>query len=317
MSIAILGVLIGLGVSAQDNLGRGRVSGTVVDENGAPIDGAQVVAELRQGKTRVEGKTDKRGWFAMAGLGTGAWRVTASKSGYASSSVEVDVKQLTDNRPITLNLRKLGGLEAFTSDANSMTLFDQGNSLISQGKYDDALKIFEELLARYPEVYQAHLNVGTCHLRKGDLDRAEAEFKIVLDKAAGTSGDYRKAPQAALRAFSGLGEVSLRKGDFESAQKYFSRALEISPQDEVAAYNVGEIYFSNQKIDEAIRFLDLAVKIKPTWSRPYQKLGYVYLNKGDFDKSLEAFRKFIELDSENPEAAQIKNIIATIEKMKK
>ncbi len=47
------------------------------------------------------------------------------------------------------------------------------------------------------------------------------------------------------------------------------------------------------------------------------KLGYVSLNKGDFDKSLEYFYKFLEMDPESPEAHQIKNIIATIEEMKK
>jgi tetratricopeptide (TPR) repeat protein len=317
LAVAILGVSLGLGGSAQENLGRGRVSGTVVDENGAPVDGARVVAEVRAGKTKLEGRTDKSGRFAIAGMGTGAWRVTASKSGYSSSSSDIDIKQLTDNRPLTFNLKKLGGLEAFASDANATTLFDQGNALLGQGKYDDALKIFEEFLARYPEIYQAHLNIGTCNLRKGDLEKAEAEFKIVLDKSAGPSGDYRQDPKAALRAFSGLGEISLRKGDFESARQYFSRALEISPQDEVAAYNVGEIYFSNQKIDEAIRFLELATQIKPGWSKPYQKLGYVYLNKGDFGKSLEAFHKFIELDPQNPEVPEVKNIIATVEKMKR
>lgn len=53
------------------------------------------------------------------------------------------------------------------------------------------------------------------------------------------------------------------------------------------------------------------------WPIPYMKLGYVYLNKGDFDKSLEYFNKIIEIDPENPEVTQVKNIIVTIEGMKK
>jgi hypothetical protein len=43
----------------------------------------------------------------------------------------------------------------------------------------------------------------------------------------------------------------------------------------------------------------------------------VYLNKGDFAKSLENFNTFIQLDPENPEVAQVKSIMETIEKMKK
>jgi tetratricopeptide (TPR) repeat protein len=127
----------------------------------------------------------------------------------------------------------------------------------------------------------------------------------------------KKDSEVSLRASTGLGELYLRRGDFEAAQKYFAQALDISPQDEAAAYNVGELLFSNQKIDEAIRYLELAIQIKKDWSKPYLKLGYVYLNKGEFNKSLENFRTFVQLDPENPEVAQVKNMIETIEKMKK
>jgi len=304
-------------VRPQENLGRGRINGTVVDENGEAIEGALIVAELIGGKTRLDGQSDAKGRFAIAGLGTGKWRVTASKSGYASSSVEMNVSQITTNPSITFTLKKMSGLAAFSSDKDAMKMFDQGNALLGQGNYDEALKVFEEFLAKFPDIYQTHLNIGSCYLKKGDLEEAEVEFKLVLDKTIETHGDYKKDAAATMRAFAGLGEIYVKKGDFDTAQKYFSQALEISPQDAVAAYNVGEILFSNQKVDEAIRYLELAIQIKNDWSKPYLKLGYAYLNKGDFSKSLEYFNKFIQMDPENPEVPQIKNIIATIEKMKK
>ena len=71
------------------------------------------------------------------------------------------------------------------------------------------------------------------------------------------------------------------------------------------------------RVDEAIEYFELAIKIKKDWSKPYMKLGYVYLNRDNFDKSLEYFNKFIEMDPENSEVPTVKSIIATIEKMKK
>jgi tetratricopeptide (TPR) repeat protein len=91
----------------------------------------------------------------------------------------------------------------------------------------------------------------------------------------------------------------------------------LSPEDEAAAYNVGNILFSNQKVDEAIEYFNLAARIKSGWPKPYYKLGFAYLNKGDYAKALESFNKFITLDPENPEIATVKNIVATIEKIKK
>lgn len=302
---------------AQEHMGKGRINGTVVDENGNPLEGVLIIVESMKYETKLQGQSDENGHFAVAGMGTGFWRVTASKKGYSSSYVNMNVRQLQRNPPITFTLKKMTGYAALMADEDSFALLDKGNLFIQEEKYDEAMEVFNEFLEKYPEIYQVHLNIGTCYLKKEDLDKAEAEFKLVLDKIKETLGDYKQDPQASLRAFTGLGEIYIQKEDFETAQTYFSQALDISPEDEVAAYNVGEVFFSHQKIDDAIKYFELAIKIKPAWSKPYMKLGYVHLNKGDFASSLEYFNKFLEMDPENPEAPQVKNIIATIEKMKK
>lgn len=303
--------------SPQEHMGKGRISGTVVDEDGNPLEDVLIVVESLTYDTKLQGRSDKKGHFAVAGMGTGNWRITASKQGYNPSFVNINIRQLKRNPPVNFTLKKMTGVNAFMADKSAFKLLDKGNLLIKEERYDEALKIFEEFSQQYPELYQVHLNIGTCYLKKEDLDKAEGEFRYVLEKTIEVFGDYEKDLQTSLRTLTGLGEVHLRKEDFETAQKYFTQALEISPEDEVAAYNVGEILFSNQKIDKAIEYYELAIKINKDWSKPYLKLGYVYLNKGDFDKSLENFNKFIEMDPESPEIPQVKNIVATIEKMKK
>jgi len=302
---------------AQEHMGTGRINGTVVDEGGQPMEGVLIVVESMEYKTKLQGYSDKKGNFAVAGLGTGKWRITATKEGYNSSYLDMNVRQLRRNPPINVKLKKLTGLAPSMADEDSFKLFDKGNLLIKEEKYDEALVVFKEFLRENTKIYHSHLNIGTCYLKKGELDKAEEEFKLVLDETMENFGDYKKDPQGSLRAFTGLGEIYIRKEDFETAQKYFAQALDISPEDEVAAYNVAEVMFSHQKVDEAIKYLELSIQIKKYWSKPYIKLGYAYLNKGDFDKSLEYFNKFIEMDPENSEVPNVKNIIATIEKMKK
>jgi len=298
-------------------MGKGRINGIVIDDKGQPLEGVLIVVESIKYKTKLQGYSDKKGNFAVAGMGTGYWRVTATKKGYSSSYVQMNVRQLRKSPPITFTLKKMVGFAALMADEDSFQLFDKGNLLAQEGKYDEALEVFEKFLTKYPEIYQVHLNIGICYLKNGELDRAEAEFNLVLDKAMETLGDYKKDATATLRAFSGLGEIYIQKEDFETAQKYFAYALEISPEDEVAAYNVGEVFFSHQKVGEAIKYFELAIQIKKDWSKPYLKIGYACLNKGDFDRSLEYFNKFIKMDPENPEVPKVKNIIATIEKIKK
>jgi len=46
------------------------------------------------------------------------------------------------------------------------------------------------------------------------------------------------------------------------------------------------------------------------------KLGYVYLNKGDFEKAEENLKKFMEMAPEALEAPNVRNIIDYLEKHK-
>lgn len=309
--------LIGTSTFAQEQTGKGRISGTVVDEEGQPVEGASVLVESVTTETKFQGVSDKSGHFAVAGIGTGTWRITAIKKGFSSSSLNLNVRQLRRTPPITITLKKMGGFEALMTDEASFQLFDRGNSLVEEEKYDEALEVFEEFKTTYPEVYQVHLNIGTCYLKKGDLEKAEAAFQFVLDKTLELHGDYSADSPASLRAFTGLGELYILGGDYEKGQEYLTMALAISPEDEVAAYNVGQIFFSNQRPDEAIKYYKLAIRIKEDWSKPYLRLGYTYLNKGDFNAALEYLNKFVEMDPENPEVPQTKKMIETIEKIKK
>lgn len=315
--MALVVMAISAVTNAQENLGRGRITGQVTDESGSPVEGAKVTAQSLQGNAKLEGITDKRGHFAIAGLGTGAWRITVSKQGYGDSSTEMNVTQLRINPPVSLKVQKLTGLQGLRADQAGLALLDQANSLLDQGDSDGAIALLQEFQTKHPDVYQVRLSVATAYMKKGESDRAEAEFKGVLEEIGRVHGDYAKDKATAVRALSGLGEMALKKGDMAAGQNYFSQALAISPDDEGAAYNVGEILFSNQKTDEALRYFELAAQIKKDWPKPYYKLGFVYLNKGDYAKALDCFNKFITLDPANAEVPTVKDIIATLQKMKK
>lgn len=304
-------------LAAQEGLGRGRVSGYVKDESGAAIEGAVIVIEIQGGDVRFDAKSDKKGHFAVAGLGTGIWKFTASKEGFVSAVKTAEVRQLRANDPVELVLKAATQVEALQSDTAGLEAIDRGNALAAEGKFDEALAIYDEFLVKYPDLYQVRLNAASASVKKGDVARAATEYGIVLEKSLPADPAAAKDNASAIRALSGLGELALKEGDFEKATGHFARALQISPEDEAAAYNVGEIFFSNQKNDEAVQYFELAIKIKNTWPKPYYRVGLVYLNKGDYPKALENLNKFLELDPQSPEAPSVRNIVATLEKMNK
>ena len=304
-------------LAAQEGLGRGRVSGSVKDESGAAIKDVLIVAKYQGGTVQLDSKTDKKGHFAIAGLGTGPWRFMASKEGYLPAALDRPIHQLQANEPVEFILKKASGVEALQSDMAGLETIDKGNALAAEGHFDEAIAVFDEFLVKYPDLYQVRLNIASASVKKGDTARAEKEYGIVLEKSLPADPAAKTDKPSAIRALSGLGDMAIKSGDFESASRHFARALEISPEDEASAYNVGEIFFSNQKNDEAVKYFELAIKIKSTWSKPYYRLGLVYLNKGDYPKAIEYLNKFVEIDPQNPEVPNVKNILSTLEKMKK
>lgn len=287
-----------------------------MDDRGNPLDGVLIVLENTQG-LQFKSDTDNDGVFSILGLGTGVWSLTASKEGYSSFSLQLEVRQLRRNSPVQIVLKKLSGFKGLFADKEAMELFRSGELLVEEEKYADALKLFSEVMEKHPDVYQIRQNIGTCYLNIGEWDKAEREYNFVLDKIIEEHGDFQIDKATALAAFTGLGTVYLKKEDFQKAQEYFSRALDISPEDATSAFNVGEFFFSNQKIDDSIKYFKLAIEIDKDWPDPYLKLGYVYLNKADYDKSLEYFNKFIQIDPDNPEVPTVKKLIETIENLKK
>jgi tetratricopeptide (TPR) repeat protein len=303
-------------ISAQAGRGTARISGVVQDEEGNPVQSAKIVMQFQKNEevTR-ETTTNKNGEWAILGLGSGMWRVTASADNYIPSYKDINIQQLSLNPKMTLTLKKIEQTERpMIEDETALNLVEKANQFYNEQKYDEAIALLTQFLEKNPNVYQASLSIGDCYREKGEFDKALEEYNKVLEQA---KNDETMGKEMTAKALAGIGECYLKREDFETAQNYFKKSIESYPENEILAYNVGEIYFSNQKIDEAIHYFELSSQIKPDWSSPYLKLGYAYLNKGDYEKAEQNFDKFLELDPQSPEAPNVKNIIEYLEKIKK
>ncbi|MFQ6038097.1 MAG: tetratricopeptide repeat protein [Candidatus Aminicenantales bacterium] len=294
----------------QSARGRGRLSGTVEDEEGRPVASAKVTIEHIEGESRtIETSTDRKGKWKAAGLGSGHWRILIQAPGYAPFQKTVDVMQLERNPSVKAVLKRLE--ERIVEDVPGIELFEQGNALFKQGKYEQALAAFQEFLSANPDIFQAHFSLGNCYKETGDLEKALEEFQAVLEAADREKDEDRKL---VARTLAAIGEVHLKKGDLENAQDAFKQSLELLPEDAVLAYNVGEIHFSNQQLEKAVEYFEMATRIKPEWSAPYYKLGLVYVNRAENARAIQAFEKFLELEPDTERAASVRNILNYLKK---
>jgi tetratricopeptide (TPR) repeat protein len=317
--VAVAMLSLAAGLRSQENLGRGRVAGKVLDERKQPVEGARVVAQcLTALGTKLDARTDHKGGFVIGGMGTGPWRFTAAKAGYREAVLDLDVHQLRANPSIVLILKDVAAAAPVEEEPrkDAEDALDRGNRLLAEERYAEARELLERFLGTHPDAYQVRLQIGQCGLKLGELERAEGDLKALLDEILKRAGSYGQEAALASQALAGLGEAAVKRNDIEAGMAYFRQALEISPASETVAYNVAEILFANQKTDEAIQYYLMAVGIRKDWAKPYNKLGIAYLNKGDYAKALEYLRKSVAVDPDSPAAAEARNIIAAIEKIK-
>jgi len=297
---------------AQAGRGTARLAGVVVDPNGKPIPSAKVVLTFtREQNINQEITANKNGEWGFLGIGTGDWVVTASAPGFVQASQSIYVSQLKLTPKVTIVLQKAKKESGVVQDEASFALLDEANLYYKDGKYDAALVLFQQFLDKNPAAYQVLLNIGDCYREKEDYENAIKSYNDLIEQA---KADSAMGKDMTAKALAAIGLCHMRQNNLEEAQKYFRQSLDTSPQDENLAYNVGEIYFSNQKIDEALTYFELAAKIKPDWPDPYLKLGYVYLNKGDMTRAVEYFEQFLKLEPNTERSAQVQNIINTIKK---
>lgn len=309
---------LAVALPAQEGRGTGRVRGEVLDVEGNPIVGAQIVATHLESGTSFTGKSDKKGAWAVAGLGTGVFQFTVSAEGYETATHETQVSQFArNNPPLQITLKKIQAVDLNVPSIQgeeSLALFNEGNRLFELGKYAEAAAKFEEFLEKNPALFQINLNLGNCYKQIGEYEKAVDSYTTILDKVKEEKGSY-EGDESAARAFASIGETYVKKGDLEKANEALQQAIGLFPEDEALVFNVGEIFFSQKEIDKAIEYYQKAIGINEKWGPPHRQLGYAYLNKGDYRAAIESFKKFVEVDPDDPRAPEIGALIPKLEEM--
>lgn len=74
-------------------------------------------------------------------------------------------------------------------------------------------------------------------------------------------------------------------------------------------YNLGLFYLNSNNIDEAIKYLNKSLTLKPNNHLAWNALGLAYSMKADFASSIKAFQKALEI---NPQFTEAHNNLGTI-----
>ena len=128
------------------------------------------------------------------------------------------------------NLERAIELDPKLAQAHSAiaVLYDQA------GQADLALQHAEKAVSLDPNDPAAHLNYGTFLCKQNQLDKADAQFQLVLKDPAYAS------PEA---AYENAGVCAMRVPDPVKAEQYFRSALQLNPKLPLSLYQVAVLNY--------------------------------------------------------------------------
>jgi tetratricopeptide (TPR) repeat protein len=135
--------------------------------------------------------------------------------------------------------------------AHAVANYLVGNSVLRQGRVDEALEHFQKALALQPKSATFHNDLGSALFRKGNMDKAIIQYQKALE----IKPDFAEAHY-------NLGCSLFQIGRLDEAVTHFQRALEIKPNYATHCY-LGDILLQKGEADEAIVHYRKAIELRP------------------------------------------------------
>jgi tetratricopeptide (TPR) repeat protein len=312
LRILFVCVLIAAGTAfAQDWKGKAMLSGQVIDPDGKPINGATVTLTFTSLKAGTKTKTNGQGVWQVKNLADGVWDVKIEKEGFEAREYEIEIGVEKKTPPFSVRLNR-----ALSREANAS--IDEGDkkarALIGENKFAEARAIYEDLLAKYPQVVRIHTMIASTYDAEGNYAKAAESLKKYL--ASDPNNTQLWGFYAVFNAKAGNADEALRVLTAEPPG---------AMKESVDLQECGYALLRAKKPVDAVKFFDEAVKRFPNEAGNYfyrglseaqigaqvEKPGSAESN-AQIEKAKADLTKFLEMAPSAPEADQAKKILDSI-----
>lgn len=172
--------------------------------------------------------------------------------------------------------------------------------------------VFQWTKQRAPELVRATVRMPQ--------DRASAPESVPpLDMARVRSlqEQVKQNPQD-FAALVELGNIHFDQRNFSDAINWYSKALEVEPDNVSLRTDLGTAYFYSERIDEAIAEFNKSLALNPTHPQALFNMGVALLHgKNDAKGALEYWGKLVETNPNDPKIALVKEQIQALKEQDK
>ena len=236
------------------------------------------VRELLAELERIRGANPGSGQFARSIVPDAKEAARLRQLGYVESvGAPADIPELSELR----------------HPADCITLFDRldrARFLQAGGQLQEAMNLYEEILAADPTNFMAASEMASACLDAGRPEDAERWYREVMELRPNDPSVHSRLATTRLTRAVGL----LRQGRRTDAKRLkdqalegYRRAIELGTVEVVTFVNAGRLYSERKRYDEAISTLAQALAIEPGHPQANFLLGYALAKSNRHEEALD------------------------------
>ena len=168
------------------------------------------------------------------------------------------------------------------------TKTDEAIELYKQGKYQEAIDIFSNILEHEDDNAEIYNNMGLCYTKLGNFEQAEKSYTKAI-----------KLNPLIPQTYINLSDLYYKSGDLAGAIGVLERGSYEIEDNYVIAHLLARVYIEDSRYDMAITELEKILDAQPENYDAFYDLGRVYFELGNYEASISNFENVIEYKEDN------------------
>ena len=208
----------------------------------------------------------------------------------------------TSDTDALVALAELNAEKGLVGNANQ-NLLAVAEKFIKEGAIERAAELYKKVLKLTPSNIDLPIKMTELYLKTGLKKEAVTEYlSIASDYSA--KGEYQKAQEFYNKAINidpqnissliGLGRIAENTNNIQQAYEYFTKAMSFDQDNNDVLFNYSRLAIETDNVDNAKQALTKLIEKEPSNSQYKKLLGNIYLKEGLVEKALDEMLPFID-----------------------
>ena len=210
----------------------------------------------------------------------------------------------------------------------------KASEVLDSGNSDIALKLFDDIVKKYPDNTKALIGMGDCYMKLQTPDKARACYDQACLKEPNNSRGWLHSGLLALhnndnkkadvcfrkcldidtnndKAYCGLGMVRNNMNDLDGAVDYFCMSLDSNPENLSACKFLLELSYKLKQFEKIDIYLSEYLEFHPANLNMRFGLAGIQYKRGNFEDSIKNLECIVALNPEHQSAQEMLESIRT------